>query len=65
VCSKGCGIGCVIVSPHSVKVSLSNRLEFGCTNNEAGYEALCVGLEYVVDMGIRNIDSFGDLMVVV
>jgi ribonuclease HI len=55
----------VIVSPHSVKVSLSNRLEFGCTNNEAGYEALCFGLKYVVDMGIRNIDSFGDLMLVV
>jgi hypothetical protein len=65
VCSKGCGIGCVIVSPHGITESLSSRLEFECTNNQAEYEALWFGLEYLVDMGVRNIDAFGDSMLVV
>jgi hypothetical protein len=33
VCSKGCGMGCAIISPSGVSISLSVRLEFTCTNN--------------------------------
>jgi HAMP domain-containing protein len=33
VCSKGQGVGCVIVSPNGACVDLSIRLEFACTNN--------------------------------
>jgi hypothetical protein len=40
VCSKGCGIGCVVVSPNGVRANLSSRLEFECTHNLAEYEAL-------------------------
>jgi ribonuclease HI len=65
VCSKGCGIGCVIVSPHGITESLSSRLEFECTNNQAEYESLWFRLEYLVNMGVRNIDAFGDSMLVV
>jgi ribonuclease HI len=65
VCSNGCGIGCVIVSPHGITESLSSRLEFECTNNQAEYEALWFELEYLVDMGVRNIDAFDDSMLVV
>jgi hypothetical protein len=35
VCGNGRGIGCVVVSPHGVSMSLSSRLEFECTNNQA------------------------------
>jgi hypothetical protein len=65
VCSERCVIGCVIVSPHGITESLSSRLEFECTNNQAEYEALWFGLEYLVEMGVRNIDAFGDSMLVV
>jgi hypothetical protein len=35
VCSKECGIGCVVVSPNGVRANLSSRLEFECTHNQA------------------------------
>jgi hypothetical protein len=33
VCSKGNGVGCVLVSPEGLMVDISIRLEFACTNN--------------------------------
>jgi hypothetical protein len=33
VCSKGQGVGCVIISPSGMYIDLSIRLEFACTNN--------------------------------
>ena len=39
------GVGIVIVSPLGVKTTLSFNLDFDCTNNQAEYEALVIGLE--------------------
>jgi hypothetical protein len=47
VCDKGRGLGCVIVSPHGKSFDLAVRLEFPCSNNQAEYEALLYGLEYL------------------
>jgi ribonuclease HI len=44
---------------------LSIRLDFACKNNQAEYEALLYGLEYFRDMGVRNVDTFGDSRLVV
>jgi ribonuclease HI len=52
VCSRGQGVGCVIISPSGANFNLSIRLEFACTNNQAEYEALLHGLEYLRDMGV-------------
>jgi hypothetical protein len=43
VCSKGQGVGCVVVSPSGVYIDLSIRLEFACTNNQVKYESLLRG----------------------
>jgi hypothetical protein len=51
MCSQGQGVGCIIESPHGVEYELSIRLEFECTNNQAEYEALLVGLETLVELG--------------
>jgi ribonuclease HI len=60
VCSKGQGAGCVVVSPSGVYIDLSIRLEFACTNNQADYESLLHGLEFLRDLGARDVDVFGD-----
>jgi hypothetical protein len=44
VCSKGQGIGCLIISPNEAEFRLSIRLAFACTNNQCEYEALLCGL---------------------
>jgi ribonuclease HI len=59
VYSKRQGAGCVIISPSGVCIDLSIRLEFACTNNQFEYESLLHGLEYLRDLGARDVDVFG------
>jgi hypothetical protein len=59
VCSKGRGAGCEIGSPSGVIIDLSVRLEFACTNNQVEYESLLHGIEYLRDLGVRDVDVFG------
>jgi ribonuclease HI len=65
VCSRGNGVGCVIISPNGVVVELSVKLEFKCTNNQAEYEALLFGLEHLRDMGVQSVKAFGDSQLVI
>jgi len=65
VCRDGQGIGNVLISPNNVAYETSVRLEYPCTNNQAEYEALLFGLQSLVDMGVRDIDAFGDSLLVV
>jgi ribonuclease HI len=60
VCSKGQRAGCVVVSSSGVYIELSIRLEFACTNNQVEYESLLHGLEFLRDLGARDVDVFGD-----
>jgi ribonuclease HI len=65
VCAKGCGVGYLIVSPRGIVQEMSERLEFKCTNNCAAYEALLAALEYVVSIGVKDVEVFGDSKLVV
>jgi ribonuclease HI len=55
----------VIVSPSGVYIDLSIRLEFACTNNRVEYESLQHGLEFLRDLGTREVDVFGDSNLIV
>ena len=59
------GIGIVLVSPEGGILHTSCALEEPCTNNEAEYEALIVGLEVALDIGVRCIQVYGDSLVVI
>jgi ribonuclease HI len=48
-----------------VKGRASIRLEFACTNNQVEYESLLHRLEYLRDLGARDIDVFGDSNLIV
>jgi hypothetical protein len=64
-CANGCGVGCVMISSSGVMHELSVRLEFVCTNNQAEYEALLAGLEWLVDMKVKHVEAYGDSQLVV
>lgn len=54
-CREGQGVGIVLVSPRGAVFETSVRLEYLCTNNQAGYEALLLGLQILESMGVRSV----------
>src|SRR3954471_3075383 len=64
VCREGQSVGTVLISPNVI-YETSVRLEYNCTNNQAEYEALLFGLQYLADIGVKDIGAFGDSLLVV
>jgi ribonuclease HI len=62
---RGNRVGCVLVAPGGEIREMAIRLEFKCTNNQAEYEALVVGLEILMAMKVRDVEAFGDSNLVV
>jgi ribonuclease HI len=50
----GAGAAAVLVAPSKVRTCYAIKLDFSCTNNIAGYEALLLGLQKLKAMGIRR-----------
>jgi hypothetical protein len=50
----------VVIAPSGVYIDLSIRLEFVCSNNQVEYESLLHGLQFLRDLGARDVDMFGD-----
>ena len=44
------GAGIIIISPKAIKTTLSSNFSFKCTNNQAEYEALVIGLEILLEL---------------
>ena len=65
VCDAGCGISIFIVSLRGARYEFAIRLESRCTNNQTEYEALCKGLELLLDAGAEAVEVFGDSKVVI
>ena len=61
----GCGIGAVLVSPQGDQFPTSARLTFPYTNNIAEYEACIMGLKMAVEMGIEELEVFGDSSLII
>ena len=58
----GNGNGAVITSPNGSNTPLTSRLCFNCTNNLAEYEACIMGLQAAIDLRIKFLSVFGDLI---
>jgi ribonuclease HI len=63
--SIGAGAGVVFISPCQETISLSYKLEFEITNNVAEYEALVLGMRAAKEMGIKEIEIFGDAELII
>ncbi|KAI5311981.1 hypothetical protein L3X38_041154 [Prunus dulcis] len=61
---KASGAGIVLEEPLGVRHCYSFQLDFQCTNNRAEYEALIIGLEILVELGIQSVEILGDFMLV-
>ncbi|XP_061998938.1 uncharacterized protein LOC133716236 [Rosa rugosa] len=57
--------GVVLENPAGDRFSYSFQLKFGCTNNQAEYEALIIGLEVLLELGIRDVQVLGDSLLVI
>ncbi|KAI5327194.1 hypothetical protein L3X38_026590 [Prunus dulcis] len=61
---KASGAGVVLEEPLGIRHCYSFQLDFQCTNNRAEYEALIIGLEMLVELGIQSVEILGDSMLV-
>ena len=60
------GIGIVIVSPQRIETTHGFRVDkIACSNNQAEYEALIVGLEILIGLQVHAVGIFGDSQLVV
>ena len=60
------GIGIVIRSPQGIETTHGFRVdETACSNNQAEYDAMIVGLEILIGLQVHAVDIFGDFQLVV
>jgi hypothetical protein len=64
-CREGHGVGIVLISPRGAVSEQLVRLEYYCTNNQAEYEAILLGLQILSSMVVKHVDAFGDSLLVV
>ncbi|KAK2989997.1 hypothetical protein RJ640_009735 [Escallonia rubra] len=58
--SQGVGAGIVLISPDGNIRQFAFQIEKDCSNNQAEYEALIIGLEILLDMHITTVQISGD-----
>ncbi|XP_008356976.1 uncharacterized protein [Malus domestica] len=63
--SSSAGAGIVIQSPHHDRWYFSLKLDFDCTNNQAEYEALIIGLGILHDLRVTHALIFDDSELVI
>ena len=61
----GVGVGVVLVSPHKHILPFSFALTQSCSNNVAECQALILGLQMALEMGIKDLDVYGDSQLVI
>jgi ribonuclease HI len=64
-CREGQCVGVVLISPRGAVFEQLVRLEYFCTNNQAEYEVILLGLHILSFAAIRHVEAFGDSLLVV
>ena len=63
---NGSGVGVLLISPEGILTKFKYKLDGPrCSNNEAEYEALIVGLEALLELGATRVEIKGDSELVV
>ena len=62
---EGAGTGVVFISPQWQVLLYSFSLSKLCSNNVAEYQALIVGLQVAIKIGISQLEIFGDSKLVI
>ena len=64
-CREGQGVVVILISPTGAVFETSARLEHFCTNNQAEYEAILLGLQILSSMDVKHVEALGDSFLVV
>ncbi|XP_058218170.1 uncharacterized protein LOC131329105 [Rhododendron vialii] len=62
---KGFGLGVLLITPVDAQIPLAFKLNFDVTNNQAEYEALIIGMEAAIALGVEKLEVIGDSNLVV
>ena len=62
---EGAGVGVVFVSPQRQILLYLFSLSELCSNNVAEYQALIIGLQMAIEMGISQLEIFGESKLVI
>ena len=62
---QGTGVGIFLLSPDGVPTKFRYKIRGECSNNEAEYEALIIGLQIMSDVGIKDVSIKGESELVV
>jgi ribonuclease HI len=65
VCTHGCGIGLVIISPRGASFEFAYTIKPYATNNQAEYEAVLKGLQLLKEFEADAIEVMGDSLLVI
>jgi ribonuclease HI len=63
-CTEGQGIVVILISPRGAVFEQSAHLEYFCTNNQAEYEAIMLGMQIFSSMGVEDVEAFGNSLLV-
>src|SRR3954465_5059993 len=59
------GVGIVLISPQNHVIPCAFALTEPCTNNVAEYNTLLIGLQLAHQLGVRNLQAYGDSELVI
>ncbi|XP_074290384.1 uncharacterized protein LOC141617109 [Silene latifolia] len=62
---RGARVGLILRSPQGDLITQAIRCEFKATNNEIEYEALILGMQLALELGVRNLQIFSDSLLIV
>jgi ribonuclease HI len=64
-CGKGGGVGILLISPRGEMFEFAIPIQPTVTNNQAEYEALLRGLQYLKEAGAVSVEVYGDSEMVI
>ena len=62
---NGSGIGVLLISPKGAHIPFSTKLNFPATNNVTEYEACIMGLQTTLGLGVKELEVYGDLALII
>ena len=65
VTEENSGVGIILVSPNGFKYKYALEFKFSTSNNAAEYEALIRELQLAQEIGVKRMQMFSDLQLVV
>ena len=59
------GVGIVLISPQNYVIPRAFSLTEPCSNNVVEYNALLIGMQIADEIGVKNLEAYGDSKLIV